>query len=527
MTPVRHQKSCIRIVQRNGTNCRFVRLTYFADYRQRGEIVVSDTALQDPVIAQLERMLSRPPLVSSPSLSRLLRYLVEETLAGRAAEINEYTLGVRIFHRNPDFNPRVDPIVRVQTHYLRAKLAQYYAGAGAQDPVLIELPARTYVPRYPQPELPAVAELLEPPALPPAEASAVDSPHTSRRTAVVGMSVVALAAFGLLGYSWHAVSAHHDPDPMEQDLYARGRYLLDRQSEAALLQSVDCFRQATTHDPRFAAAYAGLADALDNLVQYGYMPPREGMEEARLAAQRALSLDPHLAEGYVALAAISEAYDWDFKKAETEYRRALQLNPELPAAHLWYGMFLRDQGRIKEAMPELRRAEEMEPMSVMASINLAYALHIAGDTTAAVEMAQRAQELNPELPIAEVLLANIYRSHSEIGDVESTLARARDLSEGNAHALSALACLYARLGRREESASVLLEMEQLAKERYVSPFDLGNVALSLGDEDRAVNWLEQAYRERSTGMVFLCKEKSDSIMKSPRLRSLVQKIGRG
>jgi tetratricopeptide (TPR) repeat protein len=486
---------------------------------------VSDTALQDPVIAQLERMLSRPPLVSSPSLSRLLRYLVEETLAGRATEINEYTLGVRIFHRSPDFNPRVDPIVRVQTHYLRAKLAQYYAGAGAEDPMVIELPARTYVPRYPQPESRAVPEQMEVPALPAAESPAIDSPHSSRRTAVVGMSVVALAAFGLLGYSW--VSANHDPDPAAQDLYARGRYLLDRQTEAALLQSVDCFRKATTHDPRFAAAYAGLADALDNLVQYGYMPPREGMEEARLAARHAVSLDPHLAEGYVALAAISEAYDWDFKKAESEYRRAIELNPELPAAHLWYGMFLRDQGRMKEAMPELRRAEQMEPMSVMASINLAYALHIAGDTTAAVEMAQRAQELNPELPIADVLLANIYRSHSDIGDVESTLTRARDLSEGNAHALSALACLYARLGRREEGATVLEEMEQLARERYVSPFDLGNVALSLGDEDRAVNWLEEAYRERSTGMVFLCKEKSDSIMKSPRLRSLVQKIGRG
>ncbi len=119
---------------------------------------MSDTALQDSVIGQLERMLSRPPLVSSPSLSRLLRFLVEETLAGRASEINEYNLGVRIFHRSADFNPRIDPIVRVQTHYLRAKLTQYYAGPGAQDPVLIELPARTYVPRLPQVEAVVVLE---------------------------------------------------------------------------------------------------------------------------------------------------------------------------------------------------------------------------------------------------------------------------------------------------------------------------------------------------------------------------------
>jgi tetratricopeptide (TPR) repeat protein len=453
-------------------------------------------------------------------LSRLLRYLVEETLAGRSAEINEYTIGLRIFNRSADFNPRVDPIVRVQAHYLRAKLAQYYAGAGAQDPVAIALPARTYIPRLPQPEPQSVA----------APQPAAAQPRRASRTAVaigLGTIVVGLAAFGFLGDSWHGRGVHHDPDAVAQDLYSRGRYLLDRQTETALRQSADCFRQAIARDPRFAAAYAGLADSLDNLVQYGYVAPRDGMEEARRAAERALSLDSHLAEGYVALAAISEAYDWNFKRAESEYRRAIELNPQLPAAHLWYGMFLRDQGRLTQAMPELRRAEEMEPMSVMATINLAYALQIAGNTDAAVEMARRAEDLDPELPITDLMLANIYRLRSNIGDAEAKLEEARNLSEGNAHALSALACLYARLGRREESIDVLNEMEQLAAERYVSPFDLGNAALSLGDEDRAANWLEQAYRERSSGMVFLCKEKSDSIMNSPRLRSLVQKIGRG
>ena len=481
---------------------------------------MSDTALQESVIAQLERMLSRPPLASSPTLSRLLRFLVEETLAGRTADITEYNLGVRIFHRSADFNPRIDPIVRVQTHYLRAKLTQYYAGLGAQDPVLIELPARTYIPRLPQPA--PVAATVEP------AAQVAETAHTSHRGVAVGLSMllVAVAAIGLLSGSGQGRGAHHDPDATAQDLYTRGRYLLDRQTEPALRQSVDCFRQAIEHDPQFAAAYAGLADSLDVLVQYGFMSPRTGMEEARGAAQHALALDSHLAEGYVAMAAISEAYDWNFKKAETEYRRAIELNPQLPAAHAWYGMFLRDQGRVKEGLTELRHAEQLEPMSVLATINLSYALHMAGDNDAAVEMARRTEELNPELPIPDVLLATIFRSHADKGDAEAQLTHARELSEGNPHALSALVCLYARLGRRAESASLLQEMEDLATQRYVSPFDLGNAALSMGDEDRAANWLEQAYSEHSTGMIFLCKE-SDSIMKSPRLRSLVQKIGRG
>jgi tetratricopeptide (TPR) repeat protein len=456
----------------------------------------------------------------------MLRYLVEETLAGRSAEINEYNLGVRIFNRSPDFNPRTDPIVRVQAHYLRAKLAHYYAGPGAQDPMVIELPARTYVPRYPQPEQEPVAA---PELLAPSEAPAADTHRNGRRTvaAGVGLVLVAVAAIGLSGGSGQGRGAHHDPDAVAQDLYTRGRYLFDRQTEAALRQSVDCFRQSIQRDPRFAAAHAGLADALDVLVQLGFLAPRDGMEEARREARQALLLDTHLAEGYVAMGAISEAYDWDFKKAEGEYRRAIELNPELPAAHLWYGMFLRDQGRVKEAMPELRRAEQLEPMSVLASMNLAYALFVKGDYDAAAEMARRTAELNPESPLPDLLLAHIYRARSNPGEAEAALDRVRGLSDGNAHVLSALACAYVRLGRREESAGVLKEMEELAAQRYVSPYDLGNVALSLGDEDRAANWLEEAYRERSTGMVFLCKQDSDSIKNSPRLRSLVEKIGRG
>jgi tetratricopeptide (TPR) repeat protein len=190
-------------------------------------------------------------------------------------------------------------------------------------------------------------------------------------------------------------------------------------------------------------------------------------------------------------------------------------------------MFLRDQGRMNEAMPEFRQAVELQPTSVMATINLAYALQIAGNTEGAAEMARRAAELNPELPVADVLLANIYRAHSNMGDVAATLERARALSAGDAHALSVLACVYAQLGRRAESLSLLHQIEQLAAQRYVSPFDLGNAALSVGDEDRAANWLEEAYREHSAGMLFLCREKSDSVMKSPRLRLLVQKIERG
>jgi len=316
----------------------------------------------NPAVLQLERILKKPPLATSPSLSRLLRFIVEETLDGRAESLSEFTLGVRVFNRREDFNPRTDPIVRVQAHHLRARLAQYYAGPGAGDAVVVELPPRKYVPVFrfteavaeaPAPVVEQVVEQETPPVQPPATTMPED--RKIRRAvmvaAVAGLLAVAGSPSNWSGRAPAAVrsthGAPHEPDAVAEDLYVRGRYLLDRQTESALRQSVESFQQAIAYDPRFAAAFAGLADAYNLLAQYGYVSPREGMEQARHAAQQALALAPQLAEGHVSLAAILEAYDWNWAAAEREYRRAIELNPALPEAHLWYGMFLRDQGRIR------------------------------------------------------------------------------------------------------------------------------------------------------------------------------------
>ena len=436
-----------------------------------------------------------------------------------------------MFNRGEEFNPRTDPIVRVQTHHLRARLAQYYLTAGAADPIVIELPGRTYVPLF------RAVEQAAPVAETPAPAQ--DTPqeqvvrHSSPRGPVAVTAVVAVIAVAGMASLWNwypsgkSARAAHEPDTVAQDLYIRGRYLLDRQNETALWQSIDCFRKATARDPQFAAAYAGLADANNLLAQYGYVSPREAMEEARRAARQALSIDPELAEAHVSLASISEAYDWNFSAAEREYRRAIELNPQLPAAHLWYGMFLRDQGRIKEALPELRRAEQLEPLSVLATVNLAYAFRIAGDSNAALEQAQRAVELAPELPTARLMLAHIYRSRSDTTRAEAAFAQAVNLAGGNPHAISILACAYAGLGRRQDSLRLFKELEQLAAHRYVSPYDMGNVALMLGDEDRAVTFFEEAYRQRSSGLIFLRNDKADSMRRSPRMRELIGKLRAG
>jgi tetratricopeptide (TPR) repeat protein len=260
------------------------------------------------------------------------------------------------------------------------------------------------------------------------------------------------------------------------------------------------------------------------MAQFGYIAPREGMEKARAAARTSLALNPRLAEGHVALAAVIEAYDWNWTEAEREYRKALELSPGLPAAHLWYGMFLRDQGRLTEALPELRRAAQLEPYSVLTSINLAYGLLWEGNYSAALEQARRAVELAPELPTASLILAHASRAASHAGESDAALEKAWRASSGNPHALALVACELAKLGRHDESMRAVRELEALTHQRYVSPFDLAKVSLVLGDGDRALNLFEEAFRQRSSGMIFLRNTNASCVHDMPRLQSLIDKM---
>jgi serine/threonine-protein kinase len=351
--------------------------------------------------------------------------------------------------------------------------------------------------------------------------------HRSKWAAVGAAVVLAVLGTTMFWRVRPAETAHkafHEPDPAAQDLYIRGRYLMDRQTEAALRESIDAFSQAVVRDAQFAPAYAGLADAYNILAQSGYIPPKEGMEQARRAAERALDIDPEIAEGHVSLAAIIEAYDWNWALAEHEYRRAIELNPGLPEAHLWYGMFLRDQGRLQEALPEMRRAAQLEPFSAFTAVNLAHAYMLAGNYGAAEEQAHHAASLAPGMVGAEVLLSSAYRAQSRTAEADAALARARQYAAGNPHAMSVLACAYTRHGQRDEGVRLFQQLELLAKQRYVSPFDLGSVSLVLGDDKRALDLLEEAYRQRSAGLIFLRDAKFANAHRSPGFDSLIEKM---
>jgi len=500
---------------------------------------VPESPGHDAIRTALERIIASSQLESSPSLCRFLRYVVEETLAGRGGLIKEYSLGAEVFNRGDDFDPRIDPIVRVQARNLRARMARYYEGPGATESVVIDLPKRTYVPVFTarteaevvntaEVELMPESQLVAEPAPPPpaVPAVAVDRPVVRRSAArVVAAGVLILLAGGALSWPMRPPrSGAHEPDATAQEQYILGRFLMDRHNENAIRASIGSFERAVAKDPKFAAAYAGMADGYNLMAQYGYLAPPEAMEKARELARKAIALEPNGAEGHVALAAVIEAYDWNWAAAEREYKRALELNPTLPAANLWYGMFLRDQDRVDQGLPYLRRAAQLNPVSEMTSVNLANALMMKGNYASALEQAEIASELNPKSVSTQLLLASIYRSLARKNDAEAALERAEAVASDNAHGLSVLARIYTRQGYSEKGQAFMKKLEDLASQRYVSPFDLATVSLVMGDEDRALALFQEAYRQRSSGMIFLNEKSFAKVRQKEQFQQLLPKI---
>jgi len=613
----------------------------------------AQTGLPEPpaelVRAQLERILASAPFTNSQNLSRLLRYVVLETLDGRGDSLKEYVLGVQVFGRGQSFDPRLDPIVRVQARNLRARLTDYYQSAGQSDPVHIDLPKGTYVPVFSAPRAatkpsrptrrwiwPAAAAVLIACALGAGLLLSRNSTGAAAHGAVPSIAVVpfvdlsadhsqeyfsdgltdeiidALTRVGglrvaartssftykgrsrdarevgralkvatvLTGsvrkegdrvrivaqlvdvasgyYLWsnsferqmrgvlsvqeeisqsivdtlsvklarggadHPLRARTG-NSEAYNLYLRGRYLYNKQNKISLLKSVEYFGRAVERDSSYAAAYAGLGDAYNLLVQYGYLPPTEGMPKAKEAALIALRLDPGLAEAHVTLATILEAYDWDWAAAEREYRRAIELNPQHGPARLWYGLFLWDQGRTKEAMAEVRRAYQLDPLSILASTYMGKVYAAEGDYEAALDQFRKVLELDPLQARVYVKLGLAYRKLERFDQASDALERARKLSGDDPHTLALLAHTYALQGRRKAARRILDELDALSRRRYVSAFDRACVEARLGNSDRALSLLEQAYRERSSGLVCV-RQNFESLRSSPRFAALVNKM---
>jgi adenylate cyclase len=309
------------------------------------------------------------------------------------------------------------------------------------------------------------------------------------------------------------------------NLYRQGRYYADKLSEEGMAKARPFFEQAIQKDPRFALAYTGLADnyviAADAII-----PPREAFSKAKEAALKAIEMDDSLAEAHASLGFVHYHYDWDWAAAEKEFKRAISLNPQSAQSYTLYTHFLAGMGRYDEACKYGARALELDPLSVSNYWFLGWGAIYAGRNDEAISQFSKAAELDPNNPWTRWFLGRAYLfkglPQRGIEEMETAL----HLSPDDPLGLGFVGYTYAVTGRRADALKILQRLDELQKHRFVSTAARIYVYAGLGDKDKAFEWLEKAYQERSDTLAwFKFDPESKGLQSDPRFAPLMRKIG--
>jgi tetratricopeptide (TPR) repeat protein len=313
-------------------------------------------------------------------------------------------------------------------------------------------------------------------------------------------------------------------NPEATSLYVQGRYWWNKRGPG-LLKSIGFFTRALDADPTFAPAYSGMGDAY---VQLGYasaLAPADAFPKARAAAQRALELDPGLAEPHATLAFVHMYYDWDWKRAEREFRRAIELDPGYATAHEWYGLFLTVMGRFNEAIAEEREAQRLDPLSVAVAGTAAWVLYYSGQNAAAKNELNIVLRQDSAFRLGHFYMGRVEEAH---GDYDRALAEyeATGPLREWVPTLAAKAHLLGVAKRRPEAQVILAQLDSMSRRQYVTAYGVALVYAALGDKDRAFASLERGVQERTHWMVWLNRDpRWRPLRADPRFASLVRKVG--
>jgi DNA-binding winged helix-turn-helix (wHTH) protein/TolB-like protein/Flp pilus assembly protein TadD len=292
-------------------------------------------------------------------------------------------------------------------------------------------------------------------------------------------------------------------NPEAYQAYLKGRHFWNERTGEGIEKGLHYFQHAINLDSSYSQAYVGVADSYAMLGLYTVIPPNEAFPEAKAAALKALSIDDDLAEAHATLGFIHFYYDWDRAAAESEFKRALQENPNYAMAHSWHAFSLAVTGRLPDAIAEAKLAEQEDPFSPIISTNAAWVFHLAGQYDLAIEASNKALDLDPNFPRAHYRLGNIYEQKGSYDLAIAEYQKALPNSGGDTYYQAALGHAYALAGRNREAREVLDHLKDLSKHRYVAPYAIALIYVGLGDKERAFEWLGKAIADRSTSLAYV------------------------
>jgi serine/threonine-protein kinase len=309
-------------------------------------------------------------------------------------------------------------------------------------------------------------------------------------------------------------------------LYLKGRHRWNQWTEDGFYKAIEYFQQAVKKDPSYALAYTGLADSYVLLGWNSFLPPKDAFPKGKMAAMEALRLDPDLGEAHTSLAAVMWLHDWQWPEAQTEFKRSLALNPAYPTANHWYAEYAITMGRQVEAIERMKKGQELEPLSPIKNVAVAWALYMDGRNDDAIEELRRAVDLDPNFPITYWILGLVHR---KMGLFELAIAEGEKgvtLSGGSPLLRAALAQTFGTARRREEAIQILDDLTKLAKQKYVASYFFAGIHVGLGEDDRAIEYLEKSYEEHSHWLIYLHIDPGmDALRSNPRFQDLLRRVG--
>jgi len=314
-------------------------------------------------------------------------------------------------------------------------------------------------------------------------------------------------------------------EPAAYESYLRGRSFWNQRTPAGLKQAVAHFQHAIELDPGFAEAYSGLADAYTALGYTSYWSPSDSFPRAREFAEKALQIDPSLAEARASLAYVKLYYDWDWKGAEEEFQAAIVTNPNYATAHHWYSVLLTARGRHEEASSEIVRAHELDPLSVPINTDMGFELYYARRYEEAITQLRSVLQTSPKFPLAHLWLGRAYEQKGMYPDAITEFEQAGTALKDWPVLIAAAGHTYARWGHTTDATAALHRMKELTKEEYVTPYGMALIFAGLDDKGQAISWLQKAYEDRSHWLVWLNSDpRFDNVRSDPHFQHLLQRM---
>src|SRR5881275_1576061 len=312
-------------------------------------------------------------------------------------------------------------------------------------------------------------------------------------------------------------------NPEAHRLYLLGRYEFAKYTQTGWNNAIRYYEEALKLDPNYALAYCGLAD------NYAYMgsvvmPEKEAIAKEKEFAQKALELDPELAETHMSFAlALVAAYDW--RNGLKEFDRTLELNPNLAFAYELQAWTVNGLGRFDEAIAKTKKAVELDPLNPFFQMSLSFYQYWARQYDNAIAQARKTLEMDPNSTIARVLLGLSFLKKGDTGGAIAELQKTKAPDPG-AWYQGFLGYAYAVSGDRAKAEQALRELEELAKRQYVSPTAFVTIYLGLGEKEKALDSLEKAYEEQDSACWYLKIDQIyDSVRNEPRFQAILKKVG--